>query len=30
MNTDLNANFESSLALVEVPANAYREDDGEA
>lgn len=30
MNTDLNANFESSLALVEVPPNAYLEKAGEA
>src|SRR5829696_997659 len=30
MNTDLNANFESSLALVEVPANAYLEEAGDA
>ena len=30
MSNDLKANFESSLALAEVPANAYREEAGEA
>lgn len=30
MNTDPNANFESSLALVEVPPNAYLEEAGNA
>src|SRR5829696_1392834 len=30
MNSDLNANFESSLALVEVPPDAYLEEAGEA
>src|SRR5687768_5585463 len=30
MNTDLSANFESSLSLVEVSSDAYREDNGEA
>ena len=30
MNTDLSANFESSLSLVEVSPDAYREDNGEA
>ena len=30
MSTDLSANFESSLSLVEVSSDAYREDNGEA